>query len=178
MDLERSPLNVAEQSRDIIKAALRRGSPIADALRLAGVPRRTWRTWVKIGEDELARCIAEDCDPEPHLAPYVEFVQEAEQARSEGMNMLLDRIFQASADPKHWTAAAWLLERTDPQHFARRVHLLETAQEEAPVSQVETAEVVNLLEQRLAQITARRSAFIDVTGREVTEPNGHSASGT
>lgn len=172
MDLDRSPLNVAEQSRDIIKAALRRGSPIADALRMAGVPRRTWRTWISIGEAELARCIAEDCEPEPHLAPYVEFVQESEQARSEGVNILLDRIWRASEDPKHWTAAAWMLERTDPQHFARRVHLLEAAQDEAPVNRVETDEVVNILEQRLAQITARRSAFIEATATEVTEANG------
>lgn len=172
MDLERSPLTIVEQSRDIIKGALRRGSPLADALRIAGVPRRTWRTWVKIGEDELARCMAEDCDPEPHLAPYVEFVQDTEQARSEGVNVLLDRIWQASDDPKHWTAAAWLLERTDPQHFARRIHAIVDQQDDTPVtmSTGEVTEVVSIIEQRFQQIIARRAALIDATSVDITEP--------
>ena len=170
MDLDRSPLTVVEQSRDIIKAALRRGSPIADALRIAGVPRRTWRTWVKIGEDELARCAAEGCVPEPHLAPYVEFVEESEQARSEGVNVLLDRIWCASNDPKYWTAAAWLLERTDPQHFARRIHAIVDSQDDTPVTMTtgEAAEVVNVIEQRFQQILARRTALIDATSVDIT----------
>lgn len=174
MDLERSPLGVAEQSREIIKAALRRGSPVADALRIAGVPRRTWRTWVRIGEDELARCIAQDCDPEPHLAPYVEFITDVEQARSEGVNVLLDRVWQASNDPKHWRAATWLLAVQDPGHFATRVGVIDAAQDAPAVSPVETDSVVNLLEQRLAQITARRQAVIEATA-VLVEPGTEAA---
>jgi hypothetical protein len=167
MDLERSPLSVPEQSRGIIKAALRRGSPIADALRTAGVPRRTWRTWVKIGEDELARCIADDCDPEPHLAPYVEFVIDSEQARSEGINVLLDRVWRASDDPKYWMAASWLLERMDHQHFGRRIHAIEVQQDDTPVTPPDVSGAMTLIEQRLAQIEERRQLFIDATSAEV-----------
>lgn len=177
MNLDRSPLTLEEQARETIKSALRRGSPIADALRFAGVPRRTFRTWEKIGREEYERLIeaGPDAEPEPHLAPYVEFVEALEQARSEGVNILLDRIWNASRETRDeagnlvglgsWQAAAWLLERTDPAHFSRRI---EVASEEAfrrPV--IEVDETLALFEERIAQIQARRGRVIEATAIEV-----------
>lgn len=180
MDLQRSPLTLEEQSREAIKSALRRGSPIADALRFAGVPRRTFRTWEKIGREELERLIDAgdpDAEPEPHLAPYVEFVEALESARSEGINILLNRIWDASREVRDpdtneviergvWQAAAWLLERTDPKHFARRVEVIGDGDMPSR-PKIDEADALTLFTQRIDEINARRSRVIEASSVEI-----------
>lgn len=182
MDLDRSPLTLQEQARETIKSALRRGSPIADALRFAGVPRRTFRTWEKIGREELERLIeaGPEADPEPHLAPYVEFVEALEAARSEGVNVLLDRIWNASRDERdqdgnlltrgQWQAAAWLLERTDPAHFGRRIDLIAEVETRRP--KIDEADAVAQFEDRINEIIMRRHRVIDTSSTELPPVNG------
>lgn len=179
MDLQRSPLTLEEQSREAIKSALRRGSPIADALRFAGVPRRTFRTWEKIGREELERLIDAgdpDAEPEPHLAPYVEFVEALESARSEGINILLNRIWDASReirDPETneivqrgtWQAAAWLLERTDPAHFGRRLDMIQEVELRRP--KIDEADAVAIFEERINEIIMRRHRVIETSAQEL-----------
>lgn len=176
MDLEHSPLTLQDAARETIKAAMRRGSPISDALRFAGVPRRTFRTWEKIGREELERCIEAGTEPEPHLAPYVEFVEALEAARSEGVNVLLNRIWDASRETTDtdgtvisrgsWQAAAWLLERTDPTHFARRIELVGDG-EGARRPKVDEIDALSLFQQRIDEINARRGRVIETTASEV-----------
>lgn len=160
---------MAEQSRQLVTAGLRRGLPIADALKAAGVPERTWSTWKKLGEEEAQRCWEEGVDPEPHLAPYVEFIDEAQKARAEGAMLLLERIFAASVDD--WRAGAWLLERSMPLAFGRRTITMQVSAESETIAaaQIDASDGISLMAQRIAQIEARRGA-IETTSSEIDEP--------
>lgn len=155
---------MAEQSRQLVTAGLRRGLPIADALQAAGVPGRTWSTWKKIGEDEMRRCFEAGCEPEPHLAPYVEFIEEAQKSKAEGAMLLLERIFAASVDD--WRAAAWALERSMPLTFGRRtINVQVAAESEAIATMIDPSDGLMLMAERLAQIETRRAA-IETTSTE------------
>ena len=169
MDLDRSPLTLAEQSRQLVTAGLRRGLPIAEALQAAGVPRRTWDAWRKVGEDEIARCAEEGCDPEPHLAPFVEFVETAMQSRAEGAMVCLERIWAAAEND--WRAAAWMLERSMPTIFGRRT-ISTTIVETETITRIDPSDGISLMTERIAQIEARvalAGGAIDTTGTDVTD---------
>jgi hypothetical protein len=51
---------------------------------------------------------------------YAAFVLALKSARAHGKLALLNRIKEAAEKPQFWTAAAWTLERTDPEQFALR----------------------------------------------------------
>lgn len=171
MDLDRSPLTVSEQSRALITKALRMGTPIRLALQTIGVPNDVWRQWRNLGERELRRCIAEDCDPEPHLAPYVEFVQESNLARAEGVVDLLERLHEVSQDGSNRSAQAkaaiWLLGRMDRA-------FTEALPDEADESQAGTEvpeDGLARLSARLDEIQRRRQAVIDVVSTPLDVAN-------
>jgi hypothetical protein len=52
--------------------------------------------------------------------PHTAFILALKEARARGKLELLNRIKAASEKPQFWTAAAWTLERTDPEQFALR----------------------------------------------------------
>lgn len=166
MDLDRSPLTVSEQSRALITDALKMGTPIRLALEVIGVPDGVWRQWRNLGERELQRCIAEECDPEPHLAPYVEFVQASNQARAEGVVDLLRRVHEVSLDASNRNAqvkaAIWLLGKMD------RAFIGEVPDEESQAQRTEApAGGMERLNARLDEIQRRRQAVIDVVSTPV-----------
>jgi hypothetical protein len=52
---------------------------------------------------------------------YVEFREAMEHVRAEVQKEMVGHIIGAArSDPKHWTAAAWYLERTDPENWGKR----------------------------------------------------------
>jgi len=90
---------VKHEARPKVLAFLRRGLYRSDAAKSAGITYECLRTWMR--ED----------------AAFSADVKEAESASNE---VLVERIRAASGDPKHWTAAAWLLERRHPAKYGRR----------------------------------------------------------
>ncbi len=51
---------------------------------------------------------------------YLRFYRATKAAVAEHVRSRLELIATAAADPKHWTAAAWSLERRYPAEFGRR----------------------------------------------------------
>lgn len=73
----------------------------------AGIDRTTFQRW------------SQRAELEPESA-YASFARELKRLRRVGQLELLNRIKVASEKPQFWTAAAWTLERTDPEQFALR----------------------------------------------------------
>ena len=80
-----------------ILAALRQGTTIATAVRAAGLGLSAFKTW---------------------RASDATFAAAIKKAIAEGEAALIGIVQRAT--PKHWQAAAWLLERRWPQRWARR----------------------------------------------------------
>ena len=79
---------------------LRGGVPVSTAIAACGLGRSTYDDWRR------------DLRPE-----YVRFGERIDEARALGEATLVSRI--QAATPESWQAAAWLLERTVPETYAR-----------------------------------------------------------
>ena len=90
-----------------------------------------------LGRDTIADWTANykhnpECPPE-----IIELFEEAEIARAHMQSEMLGHIHAAAADgPKTWTAAAWILERTDPENYGRNRDVTVRHEVEGPVIQV------------------------------------------
>jgi hypothetical protein len=94
----------------VIVQSIRNGHTKTVASRAAGLNEQTLFDWLAMGRTQP------DKYPE-----YVKLGEEIEQAKAEAEAEALDLIHAAAkSDPKHWTAAAWYLERTNPAEFSRR----------------------------------------------------------
>lgn len=89
-----------------IVTALEGGNTHRTAAHLAGIGPSTMRDWMRRGRDGEA--------------PFDAFVAAVKKAVSTGEGELVAIIRSAAADPKYWTAAAWLLERRNPKVWGRR----------------------------------------------------------
>lgn len=69
-------------------------------------------------------------------------------ARAEATVNLVARISRAAQNPAHWQAAAWMLERTQPELFARRDAVAPLAEPSVVSSDELLARVTSLAEQR------------------------------
>jgi hypothetical protein len=90
---------------DQLVAMLRAGNLMGVAARAAGISRPTLYRWIDRGREAGAPQLMRD------LALRVE------KARAEGQVRLVAEISRAAATD--WHAAAWLLERASPEHWAR-----------------------------------------------------------
>ena len=102
--MEQSPIAGPKPwSDDVERAALfhvtRASTPLM-ALCSAGVPKGTATAWLS---DEPPPCYHSAC------TALSERLKSASELCSK---TLLGRIYAASEDPKHWTAAAWIMERS------------------------------------------------------------------
>lgn len=80
----------------LICEGIARGVPIVNVCSIAGISQQTFSTW-------------RDTDPD--------FREKIERARAEGIDRRLKIIEDAAVS--EWRAAAWLLEHTAPEHFAK-----------------------------------------------------------
>ena len=92
-------------SRRIIEA-IESAMPVREACRLGGVGESTYYAW-------MARAQAPDAPAE-----LLEFRAAIAEARACAQERLVNTVQVASLDPKNWRAAAWLLERRYPAHWA------------------------------------------------------------
>jgi hypothetical protein len=89
---------------------LREGRPKTLAFKLAGVHPDTVWDWLRMGRTSPDR-----------YPQYVQLAEDIEQAIADAEAEALDLIRAAAkSDPKHWTAAAWYLERTNPKEYGKR----------------------------------------------------------
>jgi hypothetical protein len=82
--------------------AIRLGAAHSVASRFAGVSSRTTRAWRETGREQKEAAMS---------TVFTRFIDSIEEARGQQAITLLARIERAAATQRHWTAAAWLLER-------------------------------------------------------------------
>ena len=146
-----------------IVANVRKGQPKSVAFSVAKVHPDTVFTWLAFGRDQP------DEYPE-----YAQLLADIEQAQDE---VIADRLAiiqrAAESDSKHWTAAAWQLERMHPQHFARR----DRVEVEAKQPLVQTTQVILIAadaREAAFELLERVAAHRQVADAEVLELEAHS----
>ena len=101
------------------------GSTIPDACAYVGISEASYYRWMKIGR---ALNAGHKRDAEHQYIPakvadrdqYLEFFKRLKKARSV-MRVEAIAIIRLAAQDGNWQAAAWLLERSDPEHWRRKV---------------------------------------------------------
>lgn len=89
---------------------LQAGNTFRNTADLVGISERALFNWLERGET------AADGDEQ-----YVQFLQQVKTARATAQARRVARIELAAEH--QWQAAAWLLERSDPEHWGRRDHM-------------------------------------------------------
>ncbi len=118
---------------DALTLALIAGATIGDACHYAGIHPNTYTNWMKRGKAEADRIASEKSKRKTPLdgeADYYNAYMAVERAKA-NMRIRALTVIQNAADPPEedgkprrkpeWKAAAWLLERTDPANYGRRV---------------------------------------------------------
>lgn len=93
-----------ELQRDILQV-LSAGATIKDACHYVGIAERTYYAWIEHGE-------------KANSGLYYQFMQAAQKAIASGSVEAVTVIRMAAKE--QWQAAAWFLERKNPQEWARR----------------------------------------------------------
>lgn len=96
-------LTLTEEITAQLEAILRAGNYLDVACNAVGIARRTFDKWVEYGRAGRAE--------------YVDFAVRMDKARATGEVRNVAVIASAATDS--WQAAAWLLERTAPERWAR-----------------------------------------------------------
>lgn len=86
--------------------AVRAGANLDTAAVIAGISERTLHYWRARGREQRS-------------GVYAEFLAAFDRAVAEFEVEAIGLISKAAQDPRHWCAAAWLLERRIPQRWAR-----------------------------------------------------------
>jgi hypothetical protein len=107
------PPRLTPALQEQLVAAVRRTGWLGPAARACGIPENVVAEWVARGRGTHPT--------RPATREYAEFAHAIKRAQGEWETAMLARI-SAAADvrPEHWTAAAWSLERFDPEHYGRR----------------------------------------------------------
>jgi hypothetical protein len=99
-----APTKLTPDVHKIIVEAVRKGLPWVHAGNLAGVCEKTVINWREQGAIDTE-------------GVYFQFLQDLKRAKAEWVKEQLEIIHEA-ATTGSWQAAAWGLERRDPDHFA------------------------------------------------------------
>lgn len=110
--------------------ALRAGNYVETASHLAGVGRASVYRWIERGRAALEREEAGDTLTEDEER-YAVFAQEVEEARAAAMARNVTLVNTAAQTT--WQAAAWWLERTNPQMWGRHLRAEVSGPEQGPI---------------------------------------------
>jgi hypothetical protein len=106
----------------IIVEAIKKGNYRNTAARLAGISTTALSNWLSWGETASENAVPYD-DTQGRYRKLYEDVEEAEAIFEAKM---VGRVVDAADDPKNWTAAMTILERTRPHKFGKRdTHVVE-----------------------------------------------------
>lgn len=133
--------------QDRIVSALRVGNYVETAAQLAGVGRASIYRWLERGYAALER-EEEGVTLTPDYDRYARFSEAVDEARAAAMSRNVALVNTAAQTT--WQAAAWWLERTNPQMWGRHLRAEVSGPEQGPIQvQVErdalTERILNLL---------------------------------
>jgi len=103
----------------LLLQALSAGNYVEVSCAYAGLSVGAVYQWLDKGGKEKVR-ISNGGEPDPDKATYVELLEAIESARAKAVVANVAVIQQAARNGT-WQAAAWWLERTNPQQFGRKV---------------------------------------------------------
>jgi len=115
----RKPSKVDDPKVKLLLQALSAGNYVEVSCAYAGISVATVYQWLEKGRQEKQR-IENGGKPDPNKATYVELLEAIETARAKAVVANV-AIIQQAARNGTWQAAAWWLERTNPQQFGRKV---------------------------------------------------------
>jgi hypothetical protein len=101
------PAKLSADVVDQVVEILRFGGYAETAIAAAGISKRTFQRWLERGDPEGTKKADE---------PYRRFREQIEQAMAEGEASIVQLI--RAAAQRDWKAAAWLLERRQPDKWA------------------------------------------------------------
>lgn len=105
------------ETQQAIVNALNSGNWLETAASYAGIAPATLYNWLERGRNERERIDA-GADYDDDEIVYVEFLEAVEKARSQAQVRAVGLIQKAAIDGT-WQAAAWFLERSNPQQWGR-----------------------------------------------------------
>ena len=111
------------------------GNYIKTACLAAGVSDRSLENWKRRAENYTP----DNGTPQDEI--YFRFFQDLKRAREQSITTNVGLISEAAKKPQNWPAAAWLLERTRPEDYARR-----------EVLQVHESKVLTLIQNRFSDL--------------------------
>lgn len=106
--------------QNAIVALVRAGNFVGTAAQASGIPASSVRVWLKRGRDAIERPSRSEHKRELD-APYVIFYNVLSRARADARTAMVMTVQVAAKDD--WRAAAWYLEKTDPQHFGAKLEI-------------------------------------------------------
>lgn len=117
------PSKMTDTAIDAFLQATRIGVSRELAAQAAG-----WSRSAALGYLEDARAARDRAETGEHLTAkerrLVDFLDATEKAEGEMARNCLALIVRAAQERRHWTAAAWLLERRYPETYGRRTELV------------------------------------------------------
>lgn len=117
------PTLLDAQSQTAITRAISVGATFEAASGAAGISYSTFNNWYNRGLAELERRqsqrVKEGSSQWVTEQPFVEFLEAVKKAKGERQIRWLAQIEKASTEG-NWQAAAWKLERTEPENFGRQ----------------------------------------------------------
>ena len=135
------PTKLNANTAERILEVLRLGVPQSTAVAYAGISRPTYYRWLAAADDPDA---SED---------FQDFRDAVKVARAEAEVRSIAAIQNASR--KSWQAAAWFLERSFPEHWARTDRHEVTGRQGGPVELTVDTEALTL---RLRELIAKQTA--------------------
>lgn len=125
-----------------LEFVLQGGSTIKDACAYAGISDATYFAWTQAAQKIAQRSNRPDPNSQsPRIrqaALHLEFLERTQRARALPRIQAIARI-QEAIQTGTWQAAAWFLERSDPENWGRKV--IDTRLTRQPVGAVQTANV-------------------------------------
>ncbi|MFZ5850347.1 MAG: hypothetical protein ACOYY2_02995 [Actinomycetota bacterium] len=111
------PSLLTPEIHERIVQAIAAGNFGETAARAAGIATATYYQWMAKGRDERTR--RENGErPKASQSKYVDFAEAVESAKAQAETRAVTLITKAALDGT-WQAAAWYLERTQPQKYGR-----------------------------------------------------------
>jgi hypothetical protein len=110
-------MSIQQEVIEKLTQALRSGNDIETASHFAGTSVTNVYRWLEIGKFEAEK-LAIGEKPEPANSSYLEFWEELRKARADAIVRNVAYI-QTAAKNGSWQAAAWWLERSVPENYAK-----------------------------------------------------------
>lgn len=110
-------LAIDEPKIEVLCRALALGNTHTNACRLAGISYDLFRRWMALGGHPLSAAKQQDVVAvEEAVEPYYSFAMRVVQARAAAEERAIHQVI--SAGDRDWRAAAWFLEKTNPEEWA------------------------------------------------------------